>query len=576
MGSALLDATSDLAFEGTAGDSSAAAGMSHAAAKRPLQTASQTPLQTASQTASADALRRQVAERLAAHRSRRGHAQAEHAQIPSQPPRSASTRSARIAATVAERYAHSQSYRAFLAAEAERAIQQAHAVARVAALNAQAVAAAQQRLLDAFDEDAMHAEESHSELQNVVDPDLQQVVEDEAHAVSQQESGQELSLWPEPECAGCVVVKAEPAESRASAPKRAAIKTASAAGVASASTQTASGGSPFAGGMTVRLYEDSARAAHVGPSLPGYSAGRWSQGQERNDAEALALDEEIAFRQSPVFEEPAGPPVALPANLIEFPRQLIASRKARPRYAEGPLREEAGAAAGGGQLRIFEVDAGQISTRPAVADAAAPQWTSIWLDTPVGPAREERIGASVEFAGAYAGEGLAESSGLAVQFPQAAPIGRRVMAAAINASIVCGALLAFAATFVVVSGHSIQSQAGVPLRAVVRGIADSVAGQIALQPSLILSSGVVAGALLYLLYHALFFSFSQATPGMRCARIALCTFDDENPTRSAMRRRALAVLLSACPLGLGFLWATIDEDRLAWHDRISRIYQRSY
>jgi uncharacterized RDD family membrane protein YckC len=569
MGSALLDATSDLAFEGAAADSSAAAGMSHAAAKRPLQTASQ----IATQSASSDALRLQVAERLAAHRSRRGHAQAEHAQIPSQPPQSASTRSARIAATVAERYAHSQSYRAFLAAEAERAIQQAHAVARVAALNAQAVAAAQQRLLDAFDEDAMHAEESQIDPQHVADPEFQHVAEDEAHSLSEQEGGQERSLWPEPEVAACAAAKAELAgSSRTSGPKRGAVKTASAA-VASASTQATSGATPFAGGMTVRLYEDAARAAHVGLSLPAYSAGRWGQPQERSEAEALALDEEIAFRQSPVFEEPAGPPVALPANLIEFPRQLIASRKARPRYAEGPLREEAGAAAGDSQLRIFEVDAAQISTKPAVADAAPPQWNSIWLDTPAGPAREER---SVENAGAYAAEGLVECSGLDARFAHAAPIGRRVMAAAINTSIVCGALLAFAATFVVVSSHLIQSQAGVPLRIVVRGIAESLAGQIALQPSLILGLGVAAGALLCLLYQALFFSFSSATPGMRCARIALCTFDDENPTRSAMRRRAFAVLLSACPLGLGFLWATIDEDRLAWHDRISRMYQRSY
>ena len=49
---------------------------------------------------------------------------------------------------------------------------------------------------------------------------------------------------------------------------------------------------------------------------------------------------------------------------------------------------------------------------------------------------------------------------------------------------------------------------------------------------------------------------------MRCARIALCTFEDENPTRSSRRRRILAVLLSACPFGLGFLWAALDEDRL--------------
>jgi uncharacterized RDD family membrane protein YckC len=89
-------------------------------------------------------------------------------------------------------------------------------------------------------------------------------------------------------------------------------------------------------------------------------------------------------------------------------------------------------------------------------------------------------------------------------------------------------------------------------------------------------TGAVAVAFLVLLYQVLFFWFSEATPGMRCARIALCTFDDENPTRRAIRRRGLAMLLSACPLGLGFLWAALDEDRLTWHDRISRMYQRSY
>jgi len=63
---------------------------------------------------------------------------------------------------------------------------------------------------------------------------------------------------------------------------------------------------------------------------------------------------------------------------------------------------------------------------------------------------------------------------------------------------------------------------------------------------------------------------------MRYAKIALCTFEDENPTREAMCRRVLYVLLSAAPLGLGFLWACFDPDRLGWHDRMSRIYQRSY
>jgi uncharacterized RDD family membrane protein YckC len=90
---------------------------------------------------------------------------------------------------------------------------------------------------------------------------------------------------------------------------------------------------------------------------------------------------------------------------------------------------------------------------------------------------------------------------------------------------------------------------------------------------------VGAGAILltmWILYQLLFFSLTDATPGMRYARIALCTFEDENPSQSAMRTRIAAMLLSALPLGLGFLWSLFDEDTLGWHDRITRTYQRSY
>ena len=36
------------------------------------------------------------------------------------------------------------------------------------------------------------------------------------------------------------------------------------------------------------------------------------------------------------------------------------------------------------------------------------------------------------------------------------------------------------------------------------------------------------------------------------------------------------VFKEAGPLGLGFLWTALDDDRLTWHDRLSRIYQRKY
>src|ERR1700720_2656409 len=96
------------------------------------------------------ALKEQVAQRLAAHRARRNQSLA--SPTPIAPPASANARASRIAAAVAERYANSQSYRAFLAEQAEKAIRAAEAAAEVAALNAQAVADAQYQLLADLDQ----------------------------------------------------------------------------------------------------------------------------------------------------------------------------------------------------------------------------------------------------------------------------------------------------------------------------------------------------------------------------------------------------------------------------------------
>jgi len=543
MGSALLDPTPEPASAEAGGDSSARAWPPDAA--------------------STEALRRQISERLAAHRNgngnrnRHGRGQTEidtQAASP-RPSRPANPRSAQIAATVAERYAHTQSYRAYLAAEAERAIQQARAAAEIAALNARAVVAAQQKLLDEFDRETRENDERH---------------QGEVYAEASEESGQALTLWPELEPEDQVKV-AKSGHRESSAPTKTA-KHGANHGTRAGSTalpQSARAAGSASTGFTVRLYEDEASAAHVefGIRRPSSLGTRENGYEERNEAEAHALDEEIAFRQAPVFEEPAGPPTPLPANLIEFPRQLVASRKARPRLAEGPLREEAEAAPGNGQLRIFEVEPEQISTSPVAVDTAAPKWTSIWLDGPTG-AGGQAMGAQASVA--------AQSSGRTAAFPGAASMGRRILAAAINGAIVVAAALAFAAIFAAISTHSTLWQPGVPLRVVVGRIAGSFGAQSGLAPNMIPAAAAVAGGFLYLLYQGLFFSFAEATPGMRMARIALCTFDDENPTRGAMRRRIVAILLSACPLGLGFLWAALDEDRLAWHDRVSRMYQRSY
>ncbi len=87
-----------------------------------------------------------------------------------------------------------------------------------------------------------------------------------------------------------------------------------------------------------------------------------------------------------------------------------------------------------------------------------------------------------------------------------------------------------------------------------------------------------AGIFLFftVMYQLLFFTLNDATPGMRMMRIAFCTFRENNPSRKAIRRRLISTALAACPLGLGLAWTLLDSDSLGWHDRMSRMYPRSY
>ncbi|HXC96203.1 MAG TPA: RDD family protein [Edaphobacter sp.] len=434
------------------------------------------------------ALREEAAQRLAAHRARKTQRSGNSISSASNPS-SVNTRTARIAAAVAERYAQSQSYRAFLAEQAEAAIREAQATAEIAVLNAQAVADAQNQLLAELDQWSLTPSI----------PSVATALHDELR----------------------ITEAAASAEANVPTP-----------------------------GLTVRLYDQD----QVDPPRPKdpqvqTTSNRTFPPVFLDENEALVLDEEIAFRQAPVFEDAL--PVDIPANLIEFPRQLVAPRKARPRLAEGPLREDVDKSArenpDTAQLRIFEVEPSQLSSAPAV-ESAAPEWSSILLTAqPVSTAIQE----------------VPEAPFQPILSPQTAPFSLRLMAAIVDGCIVATALLAFLTVVALTVGK---------LSADHKVVSASV-------PMTTQAAAITIGAtffVLTLLYQFLFFSFSEATPGMRYAKIALCTLSDDNPTRVAMRRRILASVLAACPFGIGFLWAWLDDDGLGWHDRISRMYQRSY
>ncbi len=295
----------------------------------------------------------------------------------------------------------------------------------------------------------------------------------------------------------------------------------------------------FAEAQAPRVHDASASPR----TLPESSRNYETASQARASLITEVSDDEI------FDDEPHAPIQPLPAKLLEFPRELVAARKARPRLVEGPLREEYDRDASTSQLRIFEVEQETISTAPPV-EHVHPEWSPIRLDASPALPVHDWISRHAEAPHPEKANNYAPASSLELPL-QTAPLEDRLMAGVVDAALIVGGFLVFVLVFVACTVHPPVGR-----------------------PAMI-GAGVAlcAFAAIYLL---LFFNFGTDTPGMRYAKIALCTFDDENPNRKAMRRRLAAMLLSVIPCGLGILWAFFDDDRLGWHDRISRTYQRSY
>jgi uncharacterized RDD family membrane protein YckC len=66
--------------------------------------------------------------------------------------------------------------------------------------------------------------------------------------------------------------------------------------------------------------------------------------------------------------------------------------------------------------------------------------------------------------------------------------------------------------------------------------------------------------------------YTGSTPGLRFAKLQLSRFDGSAVPQKVRKWRALASILSAASIGLGYAWCFLDEDGLCWHDRITKTY----
>jgi uncharacterized RDD family membrane protein YckC len=425
------------------------------------------------------AWKEEVNRRLEEHKNRRGLSIAPKSS-PGATPTSVSDRAARAAARVAARYAKAPSYSDQQTAEARAALRAAEVATR-AALEAQVAA---QLALDNLD----------SEPETSSEPE--EFVTSQSVAVTPSERPK--------------ITSTAPVESPVAAPPA----------------------DSFAIRWDADLPSQSpATSIHLGHG----------ESSDTPDGDGFAS---ATRQQAPIFEadlETVEPMQPIYANLIHFPRELIATRRMRPRLSGVP---QSAAEEEYGQLSIFEVDPSSISTQPE-ASVAGPassasafsgaEWSSIQLDAePEQPVASKPKTAPVP---------------VAASAVHLAPFERRLIAFVVDLALT---LALFSACALGMARHLDHAM---PLR-----------------------SAEVQGAFAFLfiavLYQAFFLLTTHTTPGMMYAGIALCTFDDEHPTRIQLRARLVAMLISVVPVGLGIAWAIFDEDHLSWHDRLSRTYMR--
>jgi uncharacterized RDD family membrane protein YckC len=134
--------------------------------------------------------------------------------------------------------------------------------------------------------------------------------------------------------------------------------------------------------------------------------------------------------------------------------------------------------------------------------------------------------------------------------PQPAPLGQRMMAGGVDAAIVLAAAAVFNVTFSQLAEENLHSR-------------------------MALLCAVAVGGVLWTLYQYTFLVHGNGTPGMYLANLELAKFNGKPASAFERRCRAVASALSGFSLGLGFLWALVDEDQLGWHDRMTKTLIRS-
>ncbi len=128
-----------------------------------------------------------------------------------------------------------------------------------------------------------------------------------------------------------------------------------------------------------------------------------------------------------------------------------------------------------------------------------------------------------------------------------APLALRAVAGALDAAMAVIGVGVFATAFYMLGG-------GLPLT----------------QRAWVTMGAAVAAVPAFYLF--LYVFYAAETPGMLWTGLCVLDYDGYPPEPPKRLMRALGAVLSAAALGLGYIWALLDEESLTWHDRMSKTF----
>ena len=235
-----------------------------------------------------------------------------------------------------------------------------------------------------------------------------------------------------------------------------------------------------------------------------------SLAQELEVTATPALDTTGLFTQPSEVVDDTLPSVPDVGKLIEFPRALYLGPAVNPYELAEPV-----------------LDAPRILDVPENISAPPPPLSDIELE----PATEEVDPRLLE------------------PVLYVAPLPQRIFAGAVDAIVVLAAAALFGTVALKIAGPAL--------------LAD--------KRTVLIASGVVP-MVLWGIYNYLLLVHGGRTLGMILGKLRLVSFEHAPVGRNVRKFRVCALQLSCLALGMGLIWAFIDEEQICWHDRITHTY----